>query len=54
MQTMLTDLSADDGIIYGVKFCWHKRSNLLKQLGEIRQYWAAGAMPVFDGLTPTS
>jgi peptidoglycan/xylan/chitin deacetylase (PgdA/CDA1 family) len=52
MQMMLTDLSANDGKIYGVNFSWHKRSNLLKQLAATREQWAAGAMPVSDGVTP--
>jgi peptidoglycan/xylan/chitin deacetylase (PgdA/CDA1 family) len=52
MQMMLTDLSANDGKIYGVNFSWHKRSNLLAHLAETRVHWAAGTMPVSDGVTP--
>ena len=52
MQMMLTDLSANDGKIYGVNWSWHKRSNLLAHLAETRVHWAAGAMPVADGVTP--
>lgn len=52
MQMMLTDLSANDGKIYGVNFSWHKRSNMLKHLAELRPQWASGALPVVDGVTP--
>jgi peptidoglycan/xylan/chitin deacetylase (PgdA/CDA1 family) len=52
MRMMLTDLSANDGKIYGINFSWHKRSNLLTHLAETRKRWAAGAMPVSDGVTP--
>jgi hypothetical protein len=52
MQMLLTDLSANDGKIYGINFSWHKRANLLKHLAVTRQHWAAGAMPVSDGATP--
>jgi peptidoglycan/xylan/chitin deacetylase (PgdA/CDA1 family) len=52
MQMLLTDLSANDGKIYGINFSWHKRANLLKHLAVTRERWAAGAMPVSDGATP--
>lgn len=52
MQMLLTDLSANDGKIYGVNWSWHKRANLLTHLAETRERWAAGAMPVADGATP--
>jgi peptidoglycan/xylan/chitin deacetylase (PgdA/CDA1 family) len=52
LQMLLTDLSANDGVIYGINFSWHKRSNMLKLLGETRKRWAAGAMPAVDGYTP--
>ncbi len=52
MRMLLTDLSANDGKIYGVNFSWHKRSNMLTHLAETRKRWAAGAMPAVDGSTP--
>ncbi|WP_332853702.1 polysaccharide deacetylase family protein [Duganella sp. S19_KUP01_CR8] len=52
MRMLLTDLSANDGKIYGVNFSWHKRSNMLTHLAETRKRWAAGAMPSVDGSTP--
>ncbi|WP_243405273.1 polysaccharide deacetylase family protein [Solimicrobium silvestre] len=52
MQVLLTDLSANDGKIWGVNFSFHKHSNMLKQLGELRAKWLAGKLPVVDGCTP--
>ena len=52
LRMLLTDLSANDGKIYGVNFSWHKRSNMLKHLAETRKRWADGAMPAVDGSTP--
>lgn len=52
MRMLLTDLSANDGKIYGVNFSWHKRSNMLTHLAETRKQWAAGALPAVDGSTP--
>jgi peptidoglycan/xylan/chitin deacetylase (PgdA/CDA1 family) len=52
LQMLLTDLNANDGKIYGVNFSWHKRSNMLTHLAATRVRWAAGEMPVVDGVTP--
>ncbi len=52
LQLLLTDLSANDGKIWGVNFSWHKRSNMLSGLGKVRQRWLAGGMPVVDGSVP--
>lgn len=52
LQMLLTHLSANDGVIWGVNWSWHKHSNLLKQLGLVRPLWAEGRMPVVDGYTP--
>jgi peptidoglycan-N-acetylglucosamine deacetylase len=52
LQMLLTDLSANDGVIYGVNWSWHKRSNLLKHLRLARADWERGALPVIDGVTP--
>ncbi len=52
LHMVLTDLSANDGKIYGIKFSWHKRSNMLKMLRATRERWRAGTMPVVDGATP--
>jgi len=52
LRMLLTDLSAKDGVIYVFNFSFHKRSNMLKMLAETRERWAAGTMPVVDGVTP--
>jgi peptidoglycan-N-acetylglucosamine deacetylase len=52
MQMLLTDLSANDGVIWGVNWSWHKRSNLLANLAKLRPRWQAGELPVVDGSTP--
>ncbi len=52
MQMLLTDLSANDGKIYGVNFSWHKHSNMLKMLTALRPRWRDGTLPVVDGSTP--
>jgi len=52
LQMLLTDLSANDGVIWGVNWSWHKRSNLLKQLTAAREKWRRGNLPVVDGETP--
>jgi peptidoglycan-N-acetylglucosamine deacetylase len=52
MRMLLTDLSANDGVIWGVNWSWHKRSNLLANLAELRPRWLAGELPVVDGATP--
>ena len=52
MQMLLTDLSANDGKIWGVNFSWHKRQNMLDQLSALRVRWSAGSLPVVDGSTP--
>ncbi len=52
MRVLLTDLSANDGKIWGVNFSWHKRSNMLEGLARLRPRWRAGAMPLVDGEVP--
>ena len=52
LQMLLTDLSANDGKIYGINFSLHKRSNLRKMLLAQRERWRAGALPEVDGSTP--
>jgi len=52
LHMLLTDLSANDGKIWGVNFSFHKHSNLLRQLTELKTQWQAGALPVVDGVTP--
>lgn len=52
MRLLLTDLSANDGKIWGVNFSFHKHSNLLEQMKALRPDWEGGKLPVVDGVTP--
>jgi peptidoglycan/xylan/chitin deacetylase (PgdA/CDA1 family) len=52
MQMLLTELSANDGVIYGINFSMTKRRNMRKLLLAQRERWRAGAMPAVDGSTP--
>ena len=36
---LLTDLNANDGVIWGVNWSWHKHSSLLKQLATAKEKW---------------
>jgi len=44
---LLTDLSANDGVVWGINFSLRKRSNLRAQLERL-----GGRLPVLDGVTP--
>lgn len=52
LQMLLTDLSANDGVIHGVNWSWHKRSNLLMQLRRAKASWLDGSIPTVHGSTP--
>lgn len=52
LHMLLTDLSANDGKIWGVNFSFRKHANLLQQLTELKPRYLAGALPVVDGVTP--
>ena len=52
MHILLTDLSANDGKIYGVNFSLRRRSNMLHQLNAVRTRIETGALPVVDGAIP--
>ncbi len=52
LHMLLTDLSANDGKIWGVNFSFHKHSNLLKMLTDFKPHWLAGELPVVDGAVP--
>ncbi len=49
---ILTDLSANDGVIYVFNFSLRKRRNLLHMLAAMRSRWENGALPQIDGATP--
>lgn len=52
LQMLLTDLSANDGVIYGVNWSLRKRSNLLNQLRRVKLALGDGGIPVVDGNIP--
>ena len=52
MQMLLTDLSANDGVIYVFNFSFTKRKNMRKMLAALRPAWQAGQLPSADGVTP--
>ena len=52
LAMLLTDLSANDGIIYGINFSLTKRSNMRKLLLAAKANWCQNAMPIVDGVVP--
>lgn len=52
LQVLLTDLSANDGKVWGITASPRRRANLLRQLSEVREQIAVGALPVVDGVIP--
>jgi len=52
LHVLLTDLSANDGKIWGITASPQRRANLLKHLAEVREQIAQGKMPVVDGVIP--
>jgi len=52
LHMVLTDLSANDGKIWGVNFSLRRRSSMLRQLAEVREQIALGALPAVDGSIP--
>lgn len=52
MHILLTDLSANDGKIYGFKASPRRRANMLHLLTELRERIAAGELPAVDGSIP--
>ncbi|WP_230412325.1 polysaccharide deacetylase family protein [Undibacterium hunanense] len=52
LQMLLTDLSANDGIIYGINFSLTKHRNMRKMLLAARPHWCNNEMPAVDGVTP--
>ena len=49
---LLTDLSANDGKTLGYKFSLRRRSNMLRQLSELRERIANGELSTVDGVIP--
>lgn len=52
MQILLTDLSANDGKIWGFNASPQRRANLLRQLSLVRERIALGQLPSVDGVIP--
>ncbi len=52
MEMLLTDLSANDGKIYGWIISLRRRSHLHDELELVAQVRAAGHMPAIDGVIP--
>ncbi|WP_054993682.1 polysaccharide deacetylase family protein [Pseudomonas congelans] len=52
LQVLLTDLSANDGKIWGYNFSLRRRSNMVSQLSQVRERIAAGELPAVDGVIP--
>lgn len=52
MQMLLTDLSANDGVIYVFNFSFSKRKNMRQMLLSLKPSWQAGELPCVDGATP--
>ena len=52
MHVLLTDVSANDGKIWGFNASPRRRANMLRQLSEIRERIARGELPTVDGVIP--
>ncbi|MCU0120002.1 polysaccharide deacetylase family protein [Pseudomonas sp. B2M1-30] len=52
LHVLLTDLSANDGKIWGFNASPRRRANMLRQLSEVRERIALGQFPTVDGVIP--
>jgi peptidoglycan/xylan/chitin deacetylase (PgdA/CDA1 family) len=52
LRMLLTDVSANDGVIYFWNISLRRRSHLRNALAEARERIARGALPVVDGVIP--
>lgn len=52
MHMLLTDISANDGKIWGFNASPRRRANMLRQVSEVRERIAAGELPMVDGVIP--
>ncbi|VVQ16321.1 hypothetical protein PS925_04133 [Pseudomonas fluorescens] len=52
LHVLLTDLSANDGKIWGFNASPRRRANMLRQLSEVRERIALGELPTVDGVIP--
>ena len=52
LRVLLTDLSANDGKIWGFNASPRRRANMLLQLSQVRERIARGELPTVDGVIP--
>lgn len=52
MHLLLTDVSANDGKIWGFNASPRRRANMLLQLSQVRERIALGELPTVDGVIP--
>jgi peptidoglycan/xylan/chitin deacetylase (PgdA/CDA1 family) len=52
MHVLLTDLSANDGKIWGFNASPRRRANMLLQMSQVRERIALGELPTVDGVIP--
>ena len=52
MHVLLTDLSANDGKIWGFNGSPRRRANLIRQLSVVRERIALGELPTVEGVIP--
>ncbi|MBP5954522.1 polysaccharide deacetylase family protein [Pseudomonas anatoliensis] len=52
LRVLLTDLSANDGKIWGFNASPRRRANMVQQLSQVRERIALGEFPAVDGVIP--
>jgi peptidoglycan/xylan/chitin deacetylase (PgdA/CDA1 family) len=52
LHVLLTDLSANDGKIWGFNASPRRRAHMLRSMSEVRERIALGELPVVDGVIP--
>jgi hypothetical protein len=52
LHVLLTDLSANDGKIWGFNASPRRRAHFLRTMSEVRERIARGELPVVDGVIP--
>ena len=52
LHVLLTDMSANDGKIWGFNASPRRRANMLRQMSEVRERVALGEFPTVDGVIP--
>ena len=52
LHVLLTDISANDGKIWGWNLSLRRRAHFLRELSEVRERMAAGELPAVEGVTP--